>query len=114
VTKLQSFEKNVHLPYQSQTTLSWSFAAIQDLLLFLKKHDKKMNISNICAVAKLRSCKKDAIYARSRSDSIIWSFAAIQDFLNSNYCSISQEAQTHETGRRASRTLLYSDEIAKL
>jgi len=62
VTKLQSFEKHVHMPDQAQTTLSWSFAAIQDLLLFLKKHDK-MNISNICAVAKLRSCMKDAKYA---------------------------------------------------
>jgi len=50
------------MPDQAQTTLSWSFAAIQDLLLFLKKHDK-MNISNICAVAKLRSCMKDAKYA---------------------------------------------------
>jgi hypothetical protein len=63
VTKLQSFEKQVHMPDQAQTTLSWSFAAIQVLLLFLKKHDKKMNISNICAVAKLLSGKKDAKYA---------------------------------------------------
>jgi len=51
------------MPDQAQTTLSWSFAAIQDLLLFLKKHDKKMNISNIFAVAKLRNSNKDAKYA---------------------------------------------------
>ncbi len=62
-----------------------------------------LDISNICAVAKLRSCKKDAKYAWSRSDNIIWSFAAIQDFLNSNYCSIFSRS-TNTWNRKTSIT----------